>query len=153
MAETFCYTVDPGCGPKGRPKQAIRDTERFDSPEAFNVRTGRGRKTKTKTKGANPGRLPTGGAERGAGWSWVRRVELGWRVVADWRGRRGRNEPQAGNRELGRSGEVVDLRSWEEMPRIQGGTREEPGRTQELGGSTLEATNVSASTAVLGWLL
>ena len=48
--------------------------ERFDSPKGFNVRTGRGRK---KTKGANPGRrcgrLPTGRAERGAGWSWVRR--------------------------------------------------------------------------------
>ena len=73
--------MDPGCGPKGRPKQAIRDTERFDSPKAFNVRTGRGRKTKTKTKGANPGRRCrrplTGEAERGAGWSWVRRVELG----------------------------------------------------------------------------
>ena len=34
---------------------------------------------KTKTKGANSGRRcgrpPTGGAERGAGWSWVRQGE------------------------------------------------------------------------------
>ena len=41
---------------------------------------GEGEKEKQK-KGVNPGRRcrrpPTGGAERGAGWSWVRRVELG----------------------------------------------------------------------------
>ena len=75
MAETFCYSVDPGCGPKGRPKQVIRDSERFDSPKVFNVRTGRGRKNKNKNKRSESWAAMWEAADRGSGEGC--RLELG----------------------------------------------------------------------------